>query len=82
MGKGYMKEAMAEVLRYGFDEMKLQRVEAFIEPFNEPSLKLAKHFGFKQEGHLRKHYMKNNVLEDSLVFALLKDEYNSGLQDK
>ena len=75
MGKGYMKEAMEEVLRYGFDEMKLQRVEAFIGPFNEPSLKLANHFGFKKEGHLRKHYMKDNVLEDSLLFGLLKEEY-------
>ncbi len=75
--KGYMSEALAAIIDYGFKKMKLNRLEAFIGPANIPSLKLVKKFDFTQEGHLRQHYCKDNKLEDSLVFSLLKEEYKS-----
>ena len=73
--KGLMTEAMNSILKYGFEEMKLHRIEAFIGPENIPSLKLVAKFNFKKEGVLRQHYFKNDKMEDSAVFALLKDEY-------
>lgn len=73
--RGLMKEAMEVVILYGFEKMKLQRIEAFVGPSNMPSLRLMEHFGFTKEGHLRKHYCKNGQLEDSMVFSLLADEY-------
>ncbi|RYZ47651.1 MAG: N-acetyltransferase, partial [Sphingobacteriales bacterium] len=51
--QGYMKEAMLPILDYGFNQMKLNRIEAFISPKNEPSLKLVKRYGFVEEGLLR-----------------------------
>lgn len=75
--KGLMRETIAEVIRYGFEVMQLNRIEAFISPENVPSLQLVKGCNFRQEGHLRQHYFKNNVHEDSLVFGLLRDEYLS-----
>lgn len=74
-GKGYMTEVMTPILAYGFGEMNLHRVEAFVGKENLPSLKLMSNFGFKQEGHLKEHYLKNGVYEDSLLFALLRSEY-------
>lgn len=74
--QGITKEAMKQVLQYGFDEMGLNRVEAFIGPQNTPSLKLVAHFGFTREGLLREHYYKNDRFEDSVCFSLLKNEYN------
>jgi ribosomal-protein-alanine N-acetyltransferase len=73
--KGYMKEAMLAVLDYGFNEMKLHRIEAFIGTKNIASQKLVQHYGFTQEGHLRGHYCKDGVIEDSLVFGLLKSDF-------
>ena len=72
--KGYMKEALAEIIRYGFNKMNLHRIEALIEPSNIPSLKLAVRFGFVKEGHLREHYFKDGKMEDSVLYALLKTE--------
>jgi ribosomal-protein-alanine N-acetyltransferase len=69
--KGFMSEALSAVLKYGFEEMKLHRVEACIAPENEASIGLVRKFGFQLEGHLREHYWKNGVFEDSLIFALL-----------
>ena len=74
--KGLMSEAMKAILEYGFHQMKLNRVEAFIGTHNTPSLKLVAKFGFTKEGVLRSHYFKNNVMEDSVVFSLLKEEFS------
>lgn len=73
--KGYMKEAVRAVVDYGFNVMQLNRIEAFISPLNTPSLKLVAGLGFQQEGRLREHYCKNGVIEDSLVFGLLRKEF-------
>lgn len=74
-GKGIMTEVIETVLKFGFEEMKLHRVEAFVGPENVPSLKLMENFGFQKEGHLREHYKRNGIYEDSLAFSLLKQEY-------
>ncbi len=75
---GYMKEAMAAIVNYGFTELMLNRVEALIGPDNEPSLRLAKGLGFVEEGRLRSHYFVDGVYHDSLMFGLLRSEYFEG----
>lgn len=73
--KGYMKEAIRAVVDYGFRRMNLNRIEACISPRNTPSLRLVAGLGFKQEGHLREHYCNNGIIEDSLIFGLLRKEF-------
>jgi len=75
--QGFMKEAIAFVLQYGFGEMDLHRVEALVSPNNEPSLKLVKHFGFQEEGLLKEHYFINDKFEDSLIFGLLQKNFKA-----
>lgn len=75
MNKGYMSEALLPILHYGFEEMKFNRIEAFIGQFNSPSIRLVEKFGFQREGVLRGHYCKNGKIEDSLVYGLLKSDY-------
>lgn len=74
-GNGLMSEAMKAVLQYGFENMQLNRVEAFVAPDNIPSMKIVQKFNFTREGQLRKHYLKDGELEDSVVFGLLKEEW-------
>lgn len=73
--RGFMKEALIPVIRYGFSSMDLHRIEAFVSLENIPSLRLLQYFNFTQEGLLREHYQKNGIMEDSAVFSLLKKEY-------
>lgn len=75
--KGFMSEAMPAVLRYGFEQMGLNRVEAFASPLNIPSIWLLEKYGFVKEGLLRQHYGKNNHIEDSAVYGLLRSEYKA-----
>lgn len=74
-GHGYMKEALAALMPYGFDTLGLNRVEAMVATDNEPSLRLLRHFGFVQEGLLREHYDVGGMAQDSLVFSLLQKEF-------
>lgn len=75
MKKGIMTEAIIPTIAFGFNEMRLNRIEAFVGPDNEASLNIMKKMGFKQEGYLKQHYRKGDIIEDSVLFALLKDEY-------
>jgi [ribosomal protein S5]-alanine N-acetyltransferase len=73
--KGYMKEAMNVIIPYGFEYLKLNRMEALIHPDNTPSIKLVKHYAFTQEGLLKEHYYSDGQMGDSMLFALLRKEY-------
>lgn len=73
---GYMSEAVAAIIRYGFAEMGLNRIEALIGPDNEPSLRIARALGFTQEGILRSHFCNDGKMVDSVMFSLLKTEYD------
>ncbi|MCE3295296.1 MAG: acetyltransferase, ribosomal protein N-acetylase [Crocinitomicaceae bacterium] len=75
--KGYMHEALTAILDYGFNDMKLNRVEALIGPDNIASQNLVLKLGFQFEGNLREHYLKNDKLEDSWAYSLLKREWDA-----
>lgn len=77
--KGFMTEAIPVILRYGFEQMALHRVEALIAGWNEPSLKLINKYGFTKEGIMREDYFENGKHEDSICFSLLASEYKSAL---
>lgn len=73
--KGYMKEALGAVLRYGFEQMNLNRVEALAADYNEASIKLLLHYGFGYEGRLRGHYLVEGRYEDSVLYSLLRTDF-------
>ena len=75
MGKGLMSEAMHKVITYGFNNMNLHRIEAFVAPANRASLRILAKFGFIEEGLMREHYRKDGANTDSAVYSLLKHEY-------
>lgn len=49
-GRGYMAEGLTAVLRHAFDDLRLHRVEANIQPGNKASLALVQRLGFRYEG--------------------------------
>ena len=74
--QGFMTEAIIPIIQYGFNEMNLVRIEAFLGTKNPASKGLLEKLNFTKEGLLRQHYCQNNVMEDSLVYGLLKTDYN------
>lgn len=71
-GKGYMREAVARIVEYGFSTLELHRLEIRTHPDNARSMKLAESLGFVKEGILREN--ERHVLghwEDTAVFGRL-----------
>jgi len=73
-GKGYMKEALSAVLEYGFVNMDLNRIEAFVNDGNEKSLGLLQSLEFKTEGLLRHYEWARGKFQDQWVCSLLRSE--------
>lgn len=49
-GRGYMTEGLTVALRYAFDDLRLHRLEANIQPGNKASLAVVRRLGFRYEG--------------------------------
>jgi RimJ/RimL family protein N-acetyltransferase len=74
-GRGYINEALEALLTYGFSEMALNRVEADIDPRNQPSAKTLERLGFQKEGHLRERWIVNGELSDTGLYGLLASDW-------
>lgn len=75
--KGFMSEAVDRIIAYGFEEIKLNRIEAMVGINNVPSQKILHRFNFTLEGQLRQHKKMEGYFTDSKVFSLLAEEYLS-----
>ena len=73
-GKGFMTEALTELVRHGFDHYKLNRIEAKVETQNQASQFLLKKLGFKEEGLLRSYEKSKGRYIDLAMFSLLKED--------
>ncbi|MCA1064202.1 GNAT family protein [Rossellomorea sp. AcN35-11] len=73
--QGVMTEVLKPILQYGFEEMSLNRIEAFYDPENTSSQECLKKAGFTFEGILRKAAFEKGVFCDAAVCSLLKEEF-------
>lgn len=77
-GRGMAAEALRAGLGYAFDELGLVRIEADIDPRNEPSWRLLETLGFQREGLLRKRWRVNGELCDTAFYGLLAEDFHVG----
>ncbi|MEV0399953.1 GNAT family N-acetyltransferase [Actinoallomurus sp. NPDC050550] len=50
-GQGYLTEGLDLVVRYAFEQLRLHRLEAQIQPDNHASIRLVRRVGFRHEGN-------------------------------
>jgi ribosomal-protein-alanine N-acetyltransferase len=70
-GKGIVSEAVKEVVKYGFNEMKLHSIEAIIDPENFGSEKVLQKSGFIKEAHLKENEFYEGRFLDSVIYSIL-----------
>ena len=70
-GYGYAKEAALAVIRRAFDERKIRRLVADVDPDNRPSIALIESLGFQFEGRARAAWETHIGVRDSLIYGLL-----------
>lgn len=76
--RGYMREGMQLALRFAFNELRLHRVEANIQPANKSSLALAKKAGFRREGFSPRYLKIGGRWRDHERWAILSDHQRMG----
>jgi len=75
IGKGIASEAVNLVKIFGFEHVQLNRIEAYVSPYNNGSIKVLEKNRFMQEGLLRKLLYINGIWQDHYIYASLTDEH-------
>ena len=73
--QGLMSEAVEAALAYGFETLKLDRVELWIDARNVPSQRLAERAGFRRRGAFRQKYAHEAASHEKLVYGLRLEEW-------
>lgn len=76
-GQGYMTEAIHLMLRYAFDDLKLHRLEANIQPGNVASIAMVKRAGFVREGFSRRYLKICGRWRDHERWAIIADDWRA-----
>lgn len=79
-GQGLMSQALKQVLKAVFLELKLHRIEANIQPTNTSSIHLAQRNGFLKEGFSPRYLKINNIWCDHFRFALTYEDWFANLK--
>ncbi len=72
--RGIMTEALRAVVAFGFDELRLNRIEAQHETENPASGRVMEHVGMQYEGTLRQRLMNKGKFVDVKLYAILRDD--------
>ena len=73
-GQGIVTEAVKEVVKYGFEIMKLHSIEAVIDPDNVASANVLKKNGFVKEAHLKENEFHEGRFYDSVIYSILNKD--------
>lgn len=73
--QGYMTEALRAVLKYGFEQMGLNRIEAQHDVRNPASGTVMNHVGMVKEGTLRSRMVNKGKFVDVDLYALLRRDW-------
>lgn len=70
-GKGIIPEALKEVIKYGFEKMKLHSIEAVIDPANLASERVLQKNGFRKEAHIKENEFFEGRFWDTVIYSIL-----------
>jgi [ribosomal protein S5]-alanine N-acetyltransferase len=75
--QGYMTEAIRLAVTYAFENLRLHRIEANIQPGNRASIALVKHAGFVCEGYSKRYLKICGRWRDHERWAILAEDWRA-----
>lgn len=79
--RGLATDAWMTLMKYCFDELRLNRVNGSALSYNIASQKVCERVGFKKEGILRQAVYKNGEYHDVIVYGCLRSDYEALIAD-
>lgn len=73
--KGIATYAVGKILEYGFNQIKLHRIDAAVMPNNVRSIKVLEKQGFRVIGLSPRHLMIAGRWEDHLLYAITEEAF-------
>jgi RimJ/RimL family protein N-acetyltransferase len=81
-GSGYGTDALRVMLRYGFMELNLQRVQLNVFSYNERAIKSYLKAGFVMEGRQRGMLRRDGQRWDFVYMSVLRDEWQAMINEQ
>lgn len=81
-GVGYGKEAIFQLLYFGFYHLGLQKIYSDTFDYNKEEIAINEACGFKQNGYLPRHYFKRGKLIGAVPMSILREDFESTWEDK
>lgn len=75
IGAGWGTEAQRVLLEFGFRTLRLERIYLTVDSENHRAIRSYEKVGFKTEGVMRRSWQMHGRLSDSLLMAILLDEW-------
>ena len=75
-GRGYATEVSQRLLKFGFEEFNLHRIEATCDSENVASYRVMERLGMQKEGVLRDNMYVKGRRRSTLIYSILKNEFN------
>jgi len=72
-GKGYATEAARSLIKFGFKDLGLHRVEATCDAEHNATRRVLEKAGMKREAILRQHRKRRQTWADSCLYAIIDD---------
>lgn len=73
--KGLATDAWMALMRYAFEELRLNRINGSALEYNKASLRVCEKVGFKVEGVQRQAVYKNGKFHDLVIMGCLREDY-------
>ena len=74
-GEGFGTEATLLMLKYGFDQLGLERIFLLVLEENASAIKVYQKCGFHTEGTLRRSIYKDGEFKSQILMSILKTEF-------
>jgi RimJ/RimL family protein N-acetyltransferase len=74
--QGYGTDAMRTLVRFGFEQMNLNRIELTVDAPNERAVRCYRKAGFTVEGRLRESRYARGSYDDQFIMAILREEWS------
>lgn len=76
-GKHLALEAVTEIVKFGFETLKLHSIEARVDPTNRGAIFLLSKLGFQREALFRDRIFFNGSFRDLAVYAFVANSWKS-----